>query len=248
MEIKALLIREYQRRRENNHRYSQRAFAKDLGLSKSYLNELLNTNKQASSKMIERIASRLKLTYQEINQMIDAQLQGLVLTEESDYADMYHWYHFAVLNLIETKDSSAEVSFFVNRLGLDEKKIEETLQLLLNLNLIRLDGNQFIRVHDQINTQMDIPSHAIKCLHSENLHRAEKALFELDVDLRECTSVTFAGNYTDYKKIKQETKRFRQKISKIAKESKSLEQVFTVAVQVFPQTKVENIIINKEKK
>jgi len=219
----------------NNHRYSQRAFAKDLGLSKSYLHDLLNSDRQASDKMVHKIAAILNLSAEEKQQMLKPAFSGYDV-REVDHSAMYHWQHFAILNFIETKPSTIDLKSMASSLRTDVATVSSALKDLIELKLIEKKDSGFERIHKSVKTEMDVPSYAIKCFHSENLHRAERALFDLDVESRECTSVTFAINKADYAKIKRETERFRKKIGKIVESSVEPDTVYTAAIQVFPQT------------
>jgi len=235
--IKDLLSREYERRSGGNHRYSQRAFANDLGVSKSFLNDILNTKKQPSEKMIVKITEALKLSQLEQEQILKAELSGLEIREDK-YSEMYHWQHFAILNLIETKRSTGDADFYAEALGIELSVAEQALETLVSLGLIERQDEKFVRTQNRVTTGMEVPSHTIKCLHSEMLGRADRALFEVSPEQREVTALTFAADPEDYLKIKKETKKFREKLAKIAANTQDPEHVYTVAVQVFPHTKI----------
>lgn len=237
MDFKSLLERDYQRRYNNNNRYSKRAFASDLGISKSCLHDILTGRRVASKKTMTRVAESLGLSQSDKKLLLNNNLDSLKMADK-DYSDMFHWQHFVILNLIETKGCKSSPEFFAEKLGVTKQVVAEALGTLKSLNLIgELDGKLY-RVKSSVQTTMDTPSHFIRSLHSENLHRAEKALFEVAIDLREMTSLTFAIDRNQFQQIKKETEQFRKRITRIVQSSSDPDCVYTVAVQAFPQTKI----------
>lgn len=56
------LRQEFDSRKENNPRYSLRAFARDLGVSSGRLSEILNFRRRVTPLQAAKFAERLKLT------------------------------------------------------------------------------------------------------------------------------------------------------------------------------------------
>ncbi len=236
-----MLHREYERRQLNNSRYSKRAFAKDLKISKSCLHDLLVSKTEPSIKTIDQICDSLKLSGSDRKALLEKKYEPKLITAK-DQSEIFHWHYFALLNLIETKNSSTDAGVLAKRLGLTKAVVGKALKDLERYNLIVKQGDKYVRAVESVITTEGIPSHYIKSLHAENLKRAERSLFEDDINHREMMSLTFAINKDQYKKILKENKKHRDRVIKITLEEGDKDEVYTFSMQLFPQT------IIKEKK
>ncbi len=238
------LEKEYQRRSTRNPSYSKRAFAKDIGISKSCLHDIFSGRRQASELTISRVSKHFKLNTRDRQNLFSEEFPAQLINS-IDYSDILHWEHLAVLNLIETKNSKTVPSWFAKELQISLAKAKEILLSLEKYKMIEKSGKKYVRLIHSLKTTMNTASHTIKCFHSENLKRAEKALFEVDLEQREFTALTFAITEKQFEEIKIELKKLRNKIAKLVSQCEEPTHVYTLANQFFPLTK-EKIINNKE--
>jgi len=229
------LQREFHRRSNANQQYSKRAFAKDLNVSKSCLHDLLAGKAKASRKTIRVICESLHLNKEDHDRFVEDPI-SLDSVINHDYLKVFHWYYFAILNLIETKDSNLSSTWFAERLGIGEAVVKDAIKDLIEFKFITKSKKKYIRLEESVKTQMDVPSIFIKSLHAENLKRAEESLFKDSVEDREMTSLTFAVDRSQFLKIKKENQKHRERIAKIVRGKAESDEVYTFAMQLFPQT------------
>lgn len=232
-----LLQDEYFRRKTKNPQYSKRAFARDLGISKSSLHEAFAGRKKFSKRSIEKVVNAIGLSEQERSEFIELRSTEQKPLGESEFGQIYHWFYFAILSLAETNDAKADPQWISERLGIKEDLAEQALQRLISMDMVEIDQGELIRKSTPLSADFKVPSRHIKIYHSENLSRAEDSLFNNDMKSREITSITSALSEEQFERVKKEAEKFRQRISKITEKKTDATEVYTMALQIFPQTK-----------
>lgn len=74
-----ILRHEFERRRENNSRYSLRAFARSIGIDHSTLSQILRGRRRLTQRTIARLGGSLKLSSAEIAESCTAANDAAVL-------------------------------------------------------------------------------------------------------------------------------------------------------------------------
>lgn len=161
---KSFLAEELQRRIKVNPRYSQRAFARQMGMSPGEMSEVLRGKRNLSLKSAFRVIESLGLNQEESKHLLE-----LVQLEKSQSAkptqgkgsnirppvpigeyrrnrqldlDSYHvvadWYCFAILSLLECDDVQHDEKWIAQRMGLSTAEVRIALERLERVGLIRL--------------------------------------------------------------------------------------------------------------
>jgi uncharacterized protein (TIGR02147 family) len=240
-----LLLNELTARKNRNASYSLRAFARDLGVSVTALSGFLGKKRQLSPRNLARVAQSLSLSPAEFaelkterkNQTVVRHLpEDRQLLGEDQFRMVADWYYLAILNLTKTKNFKSNSTWIAERLGLTKDVVEQSLDRLFRMGLIKRERQRIVRTSRPLMTTRDVPSAAIRKHHAQNLVLAEKSLHQDEVGVREFGSVTMAVNKEKLQKAKDLLLKTRQKIADLLEDSGATE-VYTLSFQLFPLTK-----------
>ncbi len=187
-----------------NSRYSLRAFARDLGLSPSYLSQVLSGSRGLTIKSAATLFQKLNISLSDQNifileikkeharspktkllvqKQIETALQDKLahqLTPEM-FASMANWFSLVVFQLFYLKDAPTHsrpqfIRYCEGQLGLPVEVIEHTLSVLLDLELVKPVGKGLTPHHSTVWTTNDIPSAGIRQFHRQMIGRALDAI------------------------------------------------------------------------
>lgn len=213
---------ELERRLGQNSSYSLRAFARDLQISPGNLSEIVKGKRPLSKKNAQKIAGSLglnpieeeaflalpqesKKAHNEIKERKEIDLEYFKLLE--------NWYHFAILNLLETKPKPLSAEQIAKRLGIKVIEAKLALDRLVHIGLVLYDqNNQWTCVDDFVETPTDIPSMAIKRYHQQILNKAIAALIEQSPEEREISGIGMAIDSKNLKAIKKDIDEFQNQL------------------------------------
>ena len=233
--LSAVLLHELQKRREKNPRYSLRSFARDLQLSASVLSDAINNKRRLSRDNLGRVAARLSMpTLMSIpSTQKDTPYHKFSTVEEQQIA--YCWYHYALFGLAQLKSNSASPEWISRRLRITAAQAKRALRCLQRLKLIEVRANRMLPLKRNFETSSDIPSAVLRKFHKQNLKRAMESLERNPITDRDITSITVAFAESDMRLAKDYIKKFYYRFCKKFESSNGTD-VYTLAVQFFPQT------------
>jgi uncharacterized protein (TIGR02147 family) len=206
------LSEELSRRMKSNPRYSQRAFARQLGMSPGELSEVLKGKRKLSLKSALRVARVMSLGPLEtkhlllLTQIEKSRELGedspLPLLDEPPLAprrlsmDIYHivsdWFCFAILNLADCEGFNEEPAWIARRLGISQHQAELALERLERAGLMKRENGKIVATPDYVISPTDIPSEAIRSSHRTLLEKARDALDFQSVHEREISGAGLA--------------------------------------------------------
>lgn len=245
-----LLLKKFEEGKQKNSRWSQRAFAGKLGLSSGALSEILKGKRILSSQLKKKISSKLQLSPLEESDFFSEELPDHLKTQRLEYYklsnDQFHlisdWWHYAILNLINTKDFKPSVSWIAERLQLSPKVVDDAWQRLFRLQLLKKEGRKVLRTFKRLETSDDLVNLSIQKAHIHDLQLIEKSILEVPTDLRDHTSVTMVINKKSMKKAKELIRLFQDRFSEEVETANSElgEEVYKLSMSFFPITKVND--------
>jgi len=246
------------RRMQHNAQYSLRSFARDLNVAPSWLSEVLNNKKGISAGKAEEILSKighsarekelfiLSVTSSHARKKSDrsealAQLKksGLIShktkqLDESEFQPISQWYYNAILELVELEDCEHTEKWLAKKLRLPQKLISKAVNDLIRIGWLKLENSKFRPIFEDSETTFDIPSSAIKTYHEQILKKAEQAIFEQPVEVREFLSFTSAFNTKDVSEAKQAIRDFQKDFAKRFYDKKQKKNsVYQLSIQFF---------------
>jgi len=235
------LEREYLERRSRNRLYSIRSFARQLGVSKTSLAEVLAGKRDLSKKNALAVAIRLNLSPAERTALLD----GIRRSRSRDAAhpdlslsdDVFRviadWYHYAILNLAKLPKHQADATWIAERLGISVVEAAEASDRLLRMGFIELNGTQFRRKVGSLDTVADVPSSAVRRHYAQNLRIAERSLEQDPVESREFGIVTVAIDSEKIALAKERIRAFRRRMA-VDLEAPSPDRIYTLSIQFYP--------------
>jgi len=248
MPVQRLLVRELTARKEKNPLFSLRAFARQLKISPAQLSLLINGKKKLSPKLAEQFIDRLGLNTSEALDLVDessplkqklrsprSELQ--ILTEE-EFSLISDWVHFAILELAGLKKNRATSRWIAEKLSIDSTRALDALHRLQRMGFVKVTEGRMEKTTKPVTTTTDIPSAAIRNFHKQNLDLAREKIDSIPADLREFTSITTRVNLKNLKRVKRLINEFKHRMNEELEDDKATE-VYTLAIQLFPLTKIE---------
>lgn len=233
-------------RQKRNPNFSLRAFARHLGMSPAQLSQLISGKRPLTQKAAHKISERLDLSPMERLEFMRTTLPDWLeparktderfLTED-EFRAIADWHHFAILSLTKTANAKADPRWIAQRLGIGVNEAREGVDRLVRLGLVETKP-KFRQVSQPLNVKSEDMSAAIRQYHRQNLKLAEEKIETVDMKLRDLQSITVATSPAKIAKVKALVDEFLGRLDGLM-EMKNATEVYTVAVQVFPVTKIE---------
>jgi uncharacterized protein (TIGR02147 family) len=246
----------FESRIARNPRYSQRAFARDLGLATSTLAELMKGKYGLSVQRALEVGEHLNLS--ELQRLHFADLFTMEFarsepmrkkarlnvqtrvgqSEQEVHNDAFvtisEWHHLALIELLEIEPHTYQTADrLATRLSLTEVEVTQSLQRLERLSLIHLKEERLLPTGDFTSVGGEKASEAIRKFHKQILDKAQRALTTQDRDEREFSSTVFSVARQDIDSAKKFLQKFRREFAQRFSKSKNLDDVFCLSVQFF---------------
>lgn len=245
---------EFTRIKVKNPAFSLRAFAKKIKISPAAASEILQGKRRVSAKLAERILTHMSVDPSESKAILHQfakkrDSDPSTRTVKPEYreltSDQFHsiagWHHFAILSLMETKGFRSDVTYIAKRLGIKLTEVETALGRLERLGMIKWNAKRrkFSMNKTQYQTPDEVVDLAVRRSHSEDLELARRSLDEVELELRDFTSITMAINQSKLKEAKMKIRKFRDEICEFL-EAGDKTEVYRMCVHLFPMTKKGN--------
>lgn len=238
-----ILLKKFEEGKQKNIRWSQRAFAQRLGLSSGALSEILQGKRLLSSQLKRKISSHLQLSPLEEVDFFEDELPNHLKQQRLEYYkisdDQFRmisdWWHYAILNLVNTRNFTPSIPWIAQRLGLDELRVKEAWSRLFELGHLKKVGKKVIRTFARLETSDHLFNLSIQKSHLQDLELIEKSLRHVPVDLRDHTSMTVTLNKKNLKKAKELIRIFQDQFSKEI-ETLPGDEVYKLSVAFYPLT------------
>jgi uncharacterized protein (TIGR02147 family) len=239
------------KQRQNPH-YSLRAFARDLGLHSSTLSQIIKGKRPLPLRSSAEVVRKLNLGPKERTLFLESlykvktniddikidQDDDRFMLDESYYKVLAEWEHYAVITLFDVEGFEPTKSHISKRIGITENRAEVVLDNLLICGLIKEVEGTLVKTHSKVRTTEDVTSPALKLSHLEALEMGKNKLEEVEVELRDFSSMTIAMDPERLPEVKTIIREFRQKVMGLLRGGKKTE-VFQMTIQLYPITKIE---------
>ena len=245
VDLSGFLVQMLEVKRQRNKNYSMRAFARDLGISSGRLSDIINKKYIPGISIAERISDSLELSFEdkarfrqiiEQSQQSQKQFGGAYQIVGDQYSIVADWYHYAILNLMNTIDFKDDVSWIAKRLNLEEDTVLSSLEIMTDVGLIEFKDGKHIATHANITTTHGTPSEVIKEGHRQHIQQSLVSLENDPLELRDITTIVLAVNVQNLPKVKELARDFRRKIATILEEGEKTE-VYNISLQIVPVTR-----------
>ena len=240
---------EFELRASRRKGYSLRSYALFLGVEAPSLSSVLKGSRRLSKTKVEKVADKLNLSPKERLLFIDSNqrrpsvlqvtndIQRKQLNSETHFRIIAEWEHYAILSLLETKDFQSSSKWISERLNIPDLRARICIDNLLEAKLILLEGKRFVLNQQGLSTSEDISSQAIRIARRQDLELAQNSIDEISVELRDLSSSTMTLDPKDLPELKAMIRDFRKRFM-LQAENKKSNEVYKLAVQLFPLTKL----------
>jgi uncharacterized protein (TIGR02147 family) len=253
----------YQERVNRNPRYSLRAFARDLDILPSRLNEILKGRCGLSPEAGHKLAERIGLSSTEAQEFIDeiealhgrSRLQRQTAKQRQisrpspvwmdlqldAFKAISDWWHFAILELTSLKDFESSAVWISKRLGISASMATEAVERLKKLELLEeqtLSGKKikWVATEDYSAVGGAVPSEAIRKFHRQILERAMQAIDFQGIEQRVLGATVMAVKKDRIKEATQALTAFRKDFNKKFGGADQSDAVYCLALQFFELT------------
>lgn len=251
-----VLEHQYAQRCRHNPDYSQRAFARELGLSASQLSEVMKGVHGLSPARARAIAERLRMDETATERFVDlveakhardprrrqqAQ-ERLEARRDHESFDMLpsdafqmiaEWYHLALLELLKTRHFRSDAGWIAKALRIPVETAVGAVSRLRRLGLVRTDGGRIRAMKAKVSTTFDVPSQAIRTFHSQVLDKAKDALPHQSVDEREFGALLVPVGKHQIPEAKRLIREFQDRFSEELGADLVKDEVYALSVQFF---------------
>lgn len=250
-----VLQEEFARRQSKNPRHSLRAFAKCVGIHPSSLSRILSGKEQLSPKAALCISSRLKLTavkkrlfllsvieHRKLNEQQKIGLASgipdlrpqMPVVNTQDCAIALNLDAHRILQLTLTEDFESTSAFIAKRLKLEVGKVEEILNALERLKMIRLENGNIINAQADFTViKNDKTDQMRKQLQMDVLTRAAKSIVEDKFEDRANYSLTTAIDPEKLPKAREMVVQFMESLMDFLEQGQRKE-VYQLSINLFP--------------
>lgn len=229
-----------------------RAFARDIGVASSYVTNLFKHRTCLPEKIAQRIVKKLDLEEDESKEFLDVvkkdnhhllEQKKREQQDQKNYVELSgpelevlrDWTHMQIFTLLECDNFKSDVGWIAEKLSLNTKVVEECLNRLEKIGLVKPTANGIEKVHQKVTTTRDIPSDVIRSLLTQQISAALKKIETVDIDMRDfsCSTIPFdVSKIEDAKKMllafrREFVKKFGQGVGK-------KNHVYNLNLQLFP--------------
>lgn len=238
------------RRQRRSPSYSLRAYSRDLGIAPATMSLMFQGKRSLPLKKSYQVADKLSLSPKERTYFFESlyktkvKLDGIkidpddtrFMLDESYFSVIAEWEHYAVLTLFDCRDFKATPAEAAKKLGITLLRAEVVFQNLVSAGLLQSAEHGFVKTHQTVRTTEDVTSSALKMGHLETLEQGKEKL-ELEVELRDFSSIMLAIDPEKLPEAKTIIREFRQKMASLLKHGHRSE-VYQLAIQFYPLTKI----------
>lgn len=243
------LADELAKRCKQNSRYSLRAFARSLNVTPSALSMYLSGKRTITARAAHLMARGLRLSPQETMQFVRSCL-GLtdVASPDADdfermsleiYEVISEWHYYAILSMTEIKGFTPRLSSIASRLGLSMVQVKVAAERLERLGLLSRKGKTWKQTGKPIKVENALSTSATRRFQRQILEKAIVSLENDPMEVRDITSMTFAMDPALVPFALDEIRKFRRGLMKQLENRGNSTEVYNLAVQIYPVTRIQ---------
>lgn len=253
-----------QSQRQKDTKLTYRMIAKKLGFSSSnFLILIIQGKRNISEKSITALNRYFKHSRSEslyfknlvlFNQTTDLEkkleyskrlLTSTVSKKHHNLnAEMISYYanslNIILRELVWLKDFEEDTTWIANKLvsNVNKTDIKKSIDTLLQLNLLKRDATgKLTATHDSVSTPDNIKIEMLRTFHIDMITRALKSFNEVDLSLRNISSVTVPIKLEQLPILEEKIADFRASVIKAISDTDKADEVYQLNIQLFPLTK-----------
>jgi len=246
-DIRKLLKDELYSRIENNPSYSLRAFARDLNIDHGTLSQIISGKRTLTLRNYLRMEPSLSITEEQkksLRQEVCNEYSDFTTYDDQQITTLNKWYHTAILELMDTVDFQSCPQWMAEKLGLRLEEVEEALQLLSNLDMIRQKGGRWYPTENNTSTlkgtqmeNLDLAA-IVQDVQAQTFQKQIEAFETNPYELMSHYGLTFCLSPDDLPRFREKMLALLREINRMADaETSKKEEVYRLNISLFPYTK-----------
>lgn len=236
--LMSALIDEFKKRKTKNEKYSLRALARDLGVSKTTLSEVLRGQREISPDVALKITRHLEGDFEGLGlenvQSTKRRSPHISVLTPEEFEEISDWYNFAILSLVENSKFEATVSSLSQSLELSEELVKNSIEKLESLKLIRHRAGSYERGKSFVISSSENREFQNNRLQTQVFELSEKA-FSAHGKNAFFENKFLALDENSKKQLVTQLNTFMERLSKKAKQNASSDvKPHVLSLQLFP--------------
>ncbi len=235
--IRAYLNSQLEQRMNKNSKYSLRAFAKYLDFEPSFLSKLLSGKRSITTQTYQKITTKLGVPASHFlgpgePENKKTEVHQIQIDEFKMISD---WYHFAILELIQTKNFKFDIEWIAQQLKINSHEANQAILRLENLGYLKIK-NKKIKILKIKNSTLSInqTATALKDLQKHILNQAIDAIDFTPFDERIQITMTSAIDSDLLPEAKNKVRIFLKELTRFLESGKKRDRVFQTSISMFP--------------
>lgn len=238
------LLREIYAARAAKRSYSMRAFARDLGLSHTYLSLIFSGKKRLPVSTMVALGPRLGLDDDGIAALkkaspearpgaTDREFKTLTLDK---FLFLSRWYYIALLDLLELEDFEFSPANIAAYFGIEADEVREALGTLKRLGILEQREGKWRKEQKRLSILLSKSVEAVRSYHRQMIQQALGEMdktSEADFRRRDITGITMPINPARLAGAKRKIARFRRSLEAYLTQGACTE-IYQLNVQLFP--------------
>lgn len=235
-------------RMSRNSAYSLRAFARDLGVSHTYLSLVINGKKRISAHQAAWFAdslgfeeSRKQLFTQAALQVHRKRKQAAPRSQfrelELDRMQVLSsWHYLAILDLTLVNGFQPKVAWVAKKLKLPETQVEEAVERLERLGLLKRTKDRWVKADTFLALSTPRSEACLRKMHKGLILKSVRALAssaQKDFEKRSISGALIPVDPSRLEEARKRITRFRRSLIRYLSEGKTSE-LYALNVQLFP--------------
>lgn len=240
--------------------YSLRAFSQKIGVSNSFLSEVLNEKKALSVELAFKIAVKLDLTETEtqyfcllvqlaqekdpeFREELQKRLNALDPNRPTHdlsidlFKTISDWYHYAILELTYLPGFKLTADSIAKKLGISKIEAEIALERLKRLELIEPDDRgSYKKSHSYLLAESTVPNNALKLFHKQILEKAIESIHSQTPKERMSATDILPIDSKYLPEVDRLSREFSSAVMKLSEKSKVKDSVYALTVHFFNLT------------
>ena len=255
----------YLEKKQSTTHFSFRYFARAAGFkSTNYLKLIMDGARNLSQEEIRKFSKGLKLKKDEalyfenlvhMNQSKTDEEKNFYYTrlsgskkylnarelEREQYEYYSKWYYVAIRELVSFSDFNEDPKWIAAKLGnkLSAKEIEQTIALLIKLNILKRNKKgKLCQVDSCLTTGPEVGSLAVANFHREMLNKAAQSIEETPSEYRDISCLTIPVSEKGLVEAKKMIQKFWDELHAFLADQKDYDAVYQFNFQLFNLSEV----------
>lgn len=237
------LISQFQIRKNRNQRFSQGAFARQLGINSGRVAQYFSGKRAITKSAAVKFSEKLGLDEEQKDYFVhlceidkrNRKAPMPELIENDKLSLLVEWHHLAVFYLILTKDFVLDHAWMARRLNIPEELVTASMERLERVGLIEIVDGKVFPKRGAFTTPTGIPNKFLEMSHKDIFRYMESNMSQLPLHRRDVSSITLAIDDSKLDEARELVRSFRRKLADLMSEGKK-NQVYTINIQLFPLT------------